>query len=74
MHEADRFKTIDNDWDRLYREYPEIYDRFAERIDENHTLTKAINRKFRLEGKTVLDVGSGTGSSTLSLAKYAHFW
>lgn len=65
-------ETIENRWDVLYRDYPEIYEKFA-RIPKQPTVFEVIQQHFPLEGKTILDVGSGTGLSTFELAKYAHY-
>ncbi len=64
-------ETIENQWDIFYRDYPEIYDRFG-RIVKRPTAVEMINQHFPLAGKTILDVGSGTGLSTFELASYAH--
>jgi SAM-dependent methyltransferase len=63
-------ETIDNDWVRFYREYPDIYDRFAITtppvVDAAHDLVDFTDT-------VVIDAGSGTGKSTFALAKYARF-
>jgi ubiquinone/menaquinone biosynthesis C-methylase UbiE len=64
-------ETIENQWDIFYRDYPEIYDRFG-RVKKQPTAVEMINQNFPLAGKTILDVGSGTGLSTIELARYAH--
>lgn len=63
-------ETIENDWNILYRDFPEIYDRFA-RSHDTPTTIEAIHQHFPLTGKTVVDIGSGTGLSTFELAHYA---
>lgn len=62
--------TIDNRWDILYRDYPEIYDAFAA-FPYDPRWVDVVNRDFPLAGKSVVDVGSGTGKSSFSLAEYA---
>ena len=63
-------ETIENDWNALFRDYPEIYDEFAN-VEMKPTLVEAINQFIPLKGKTVVDVGSGTGAPTLKIAEYA---
>src|SRR3989304_6541870 len=65
--------TIENRWDILYKEYPEIYERFAETQYKGKNVINSINRMFKLRNKVILDVGSGTGLSAIALAKYAKF-
>ena len=57
-------------WDILYRDYPEVYDEFA-RTPNVPDLLDVLVARFPLEGKLVIDVGSGTGLSTFQLAEYA---
>ncbi len=63
-------ETVENDWDRLFREYPGVYDEFA-RVEMKPPIGEAINAHFPLQGKVVLDVGCGTGVPTFKLAEYA---
>jgi ubiquinone/menaquinone biosynthesis C-methylase UbiE len=63
-------ETIENDWDALFRDYPEIYDEFAN-VETKPTIVEVINKYFPLKGKVVLDVGCGTGGPTFKLAEYA---
>jgi ubiquinone/menaquinone biosynthesis C-methylase UbiE len=63
-------ETVENRWDILYRDYPEIYEEFA-RVPKRPALRDVIRQHFPLEGKTVVDVGSGTGRSSFDLAPYA---
>jgi ubiquinone/menaquinone biosynthesis C-methylase UbiE len=69
MH-TERPLTIENRWDIFYRDYPEIYEEFG-RIPKSPSAYDVIDRLFHLKGKTVLDVGSGTGLSTFDLARRA---
>ena len=63
--------TIENRWDVLYRDYPEVYQEFG-RFPYKPTLLSKHNRWFRLKEKHILDVGSGTGLSTFELANKAY--
>src|SRR3954453_23037292 len=63
-------ETIDNRWDLLYRDFPEIYDAFAA-FPYYPRWVDVLNRAFPLAGKTVVDTGSGTGKSSFALAEYA---
>ena len=63
-------ETIENDWDALFRDYPEVYDEFA-RVEMRPPISEVIHAHFPLQGKVVLDVGSGTGGPTFKLAEYA---
>ncbi len=69
-----RPETIENNWDILYKEYPEVYDQFAGvpyKPDWVAFLGKVL--KVDWSGKTVVDVGSGSGLSTFDLAPHARF-
>lgn len=69
-----RPETIENRWDILYKEYPEVYDEFAGvpyKPDWVAFLGKIL--KIDWTGKTVVDVGSGSGLSTFDLAQRAKF-
>ena len=69
MTEKDITETIESDWDRFYRDFPEIYDEFG-RVPKTPTAVQVVQQHFPMQGKTVLDVGSGTGLSTFELAQY----
>jgi ubiquinone/menaquinone biosynthesis C-methylase UbiE len=62
--------SIENRWDLFYRDYPEIYDRFG-RVSKTPTAVEALHQRFPLTGKTVADIGSGSGLSTFELAQFA---
>jgi len=69
-----RPKTIENRWDILYKEYPEVYDEFASvPYKPNWVVFLSKILKIDWSGKTVLDVGSGSGLSTFDLAQHAKF-
>ena len=63
--------TIENRWDILYRDYPEVYEEFGQ-FPYKPTLLSKLNQWFHLQGKYILDVGSGTGLSTFELASKAY--
>jgi ubiquinone/menaquinone biosynthesis C-methylase UbiE len=65
-----RPETLDGDWNRLYDEFPDVYDEFAH-VEHAPRPIDVIAERFSLEGATVIDVGAGTGRSTLQLAELA---
>lgn len=62
--------SLEGRWDILYRDYPEIYDEFAQ-MPKKPDLLEHLSGIFPLVGKLVLDVGSGTGDSSIKLAAFA---
>jgi len=66
----ERPQSIENRWDILYRDYPEVYDEFAN-VPYTPRMIDVLHEKFDLKGKTIADIGSGSGRSTLLLAEYA---
>jgi len=67
-------ETIENRWDILYREYPEVYDEFAS-VPYRPNWVAFLGKILGIDwsGKTVVDVGSGSGLSAFSLAQRAKF-
>jgi ubiquinone/menaquinone biosynthesis C-methylase UbiE len=63
-------ESIENDWNLLYRDYPEIYDRFAS-FPYQPAVVEVIDEHFHLVNQHVLEVGSGTGKQTFRLAQRA---
>lgn len=61
--------TIENRWDILYRDYPEVYDEFA-RVRKKPRAVEIINKHFDIKDKVVVDIGSGSGKQTFLLAKH----
>lgn len=59
--------TIENRWDILYVEYPEVYDAFASVLKEPK-LIDVMKDHFDFSHKIVLDIGSGAGDSTFLLS------
>ncbi|MBX9668514.1 MAG: class I SAM-dependent methyltransferase [Candidatus Obscuribacterales bacterium] len=62
--------TIENRWDILYRDYPEVYDEFAS-VPYSPEIMDFIIEHFELAHKVVLDIGCGTGKSAFALAEHA---
>lgn len=63
-------QTIEHRWDILYRDYPEVYDRFASFPYSPRPLDVLASR-FDLKGKVVVDNGAGTGRSAIEMSPYA---
>jgi SAM-dependent methyltransferase len=64
--------SIENRWDILYRDYPEIYDEFAN-VPYEPKMIDILHEKFDFSKKKVVDIGSGSGHSTIEIAKYAEY-
>ncbi|GAA1988156.1 hypothetical protein GCM10009838_58700 [Catenulispora subtropica] len=62
--------TIERDWNRLYNEFPERYDEFAEAQDPTDTMAH-VSGHVDLAGKVVLDIGGGSGKYARCLAPEA---
>ncbi len=58
--DVSQYPTIDNDWEKLAAEHPDIYERFANTPNDG-ALDKAMRELVSFEGKLVLDMGAGTG-------------
>jgi ubiquinone/menaquinone biosynthesis C-methylase UbiE len=65
-----RPETLDGDWNRLYDEFPDVYDEFAS-VEHAPRAIDVIAERCALEDAVVIDVGAGTGRSTLQLAERA---
>lgn len=61
-------ESIEGRWDILYKDFPEVYDEFAQ-VQKIPPLNLA--EKYNLSGKVVADIGSGTGDSSFEYAKVA---
>ncbi len=72
MRPAGRPETIENRWDILYRDYPDVYEEWG-RIEKQPNAVDFLCQHFPMTGKVVADVASGTGLSTFKLAQYAAF-
>ena len=65
-----RPETLEGDWNRLYSEFPDVYDAWADCPHRPEPL-EVIARQVPLAGGVVVDVGAGTGRSTFELAATA---
>lgn len=65
-----RPESIENRWDILYRDYPQVYEAFSN-TPYYPTVYEQLPGIVDLRGKCIADVGAGTGSSSLALAQYA---
>jgi ubiquinone/menaquinone biosynthesis C-methylase UbiE len=63
-------ETIEHRWDILYRDYPEVYDRFAS-FPYSPRPVDVLASRFDFENKVVVDNGAGTGKSAIALSRYA---
>jgi ubiquinone/menaquinone biosynthesis C-methylase UbiE len=63
-------ETIEHRWDILYRDYPEVYDRFAS-FPYSPRPVEVLHDRFNLEGKVIVDNGAGTGKSAIAMSAYA---
>ena len=70
MSENQRPEYLEGRWDILYRDYPEVYEEFG-RIPKVPDFLDVVIDRFPLEWKVVVDVGAGTGISTLKMASRA---
>ena len=65
-----RPESIENRWDILYRDYPQVYEAFSN-TPYRPTVYEQLPKMIDLRGKCIADVGAGTGSSSLALARFA---
>ena len=66
----ERPESIENRWDILYRDYPEVYEAFSS-TPYRPTVYEQLEGIIDLRDKVIADVGAGTGKSTLGLASNA---
>lgn len=62
--------TVENRWDILYRDYPEIYDEFAA-VPKDPQPRQVLMNQFDFRNKVVADIGSGSGLSSFEFASVA---
>jgi len=65
-----RPESIENRWDILYRDYPEVYEAFSS-TPYHPTVYEQLRQIIDLRGKRIADIGAGTGQSSLALARDA---
>jgi ubiquinone/menaquinone biosynthesis C-methylase UbiE len=65
-----RPESIENRWDILYRDYPDVYDAFSN-VPYHPTIYEQLPKIIDLHGMRIADVGAGTGSSSQALARSA---
>lgn len=65
-----RPESIENRWDILYRDFPEVYEAFSS-TPYHPTIYEQLAGIFNMDGLTIADVGSGTGRSSFGLAGYS---
>jgi SAM-dependent methyltransferase len=65
-----RPESIENRWDILYRDYPQVYEAFSN-TPYHPTVYEQLAEIIDLRGMSIADVGAGTGKSSLALAQYA---
>jgi ubiquinone/menaquinone biosynthesis C-methylase UbiE len=62
--------TVDNDWGTLYRDFPTVYEEFVS-APLTPSWMSAAKDVLPSDAHLAVDVGSGTGQSTLALARRA---
>lgn len=65
-----RPESIENRWDILYRDYPEVYEAFS-KTPYHPSIFEQLPGIIDMHGKRIADVGAGTGSSSIALARFA---
>ena len=68
---GERPETIENRWDILYRDYPDVYEEFASVPYLGRGWFDVAQELFELSGKVLADIGSGSGKSAFVLARVA---
>ncbi len=63
-------ESIENRWDILYRDYPQVYDAFSS-VPYQPSIFDQVPKIINMQNLTVADIGAGTGKSSLALAKIA---
>jgi predicted RNA methylase len=63
-----RPESIENRWDILYRDYPKVFEEFTN-VPYYPTIYEQLSEIIDLHGKSIADIGAGTGSSSLALAQ-----
>lgn len=63
-------ESIENRWDILYRDYPQVYEAFMD-VPYQPSIFDQVPEIIDFHGKIIADVGAGTGRSSLALARIA---
>jgi ubiquinone/menaquinone biosynthesis C-methylase UbiE len=63
-------ESLENRWDILYRDYPQVYEAFMD-VPYQPSVFDQVTEIIDLQGKVIVDVGAGTGRSSLALARTA---
>lgn len=63
--------TPRENWDRAYREAPEIFEAFSRAEDPDGLVARRLLAHVSLPGRTILELGCGTGRYTRELAPQA---
>ncbi len=66
-----QYPTVENDWEKLSAEHPDIYERFANTPNDG-ALDQAMREIVSFEGKIVLDLGAGTGQYAFGFINEAY--
>ncbi len=65
-----RPESIENRWDILYRDYPEVYEAFSN-TPYHPPFIEQLPEIIDLQGKCIADIGAGSGKSSFALAPFA---
>ena len=69
--DVSQYPTIDNDWEKLAADHPDIYERYANAPNDG-ALDKAMREIVSFENKLVLDMGAGTGQYAFGFVDEAY--
>jgi len=62
---------VQENWERAYREAPEIFDAFSRAEDPDGVLVQRLLRHTHVDDRSVLEIGCGTGRYTVEIAPHA---
>ena len=65
-----RPESIENRWDILYRDYPDVYEVFS-KTPYHPSVLEQLPEIIDFRDKCIADIGAGTGNSSLALARFA---
>src|SRR5579859_3587348 len=66
-----QYPTVENDWEKLAADHPDIYERFANAPNDG-ALDQAMREIVSFAGKIVLDLGAGTGQYAFGFINEAY--